>query len=604
MYGNKTVLDMNGATKTDIITPTDPSHMMDNIETAQYNVKRGLKEFGQKGAEAVMSELKQLDDMSVLEPTSTLSPEQRHDALAYLMFLKRKRCGRIKGRGCADGRKQREHTNKQDASSPTVSLEALILTCLIDAKEGRKVTTCDVPGAFMHADQDELVHVRFEGPMAEILVKVNPKLYRPHILIEKGKKVLYARLRKALYGTLRAALLFWQDLRGFLLSLGFEPNPYDDCVVNMTIDDNQCTVVWHVDDLKISHMDQAVIDSLVLILNGKYGTHKPLTVTNGTKHEDLGMTLDYSLPGKVVIDMSSYIRKVIGDARPDMDGRVFTLAAANLFEVNETAPKLPEEEADYFHHMVARLLFVCKRTRPDIQTAIAFLSTRVRAPDRDDYKKLTRVIRYLRSCPEMNLTLEANNALVIKWYVDGSFAVHPDMKSHTGATMIIGKGSTYSTSQKQKINTRSSTEAELVAVNDAMGQILWTKYFLESQGYEISNNILEQDNKSALLLEKNGRASSGKRTRHINIRYFFVQDRIASGDMTVEHCPTEEMIGDFFTKPLQGAAFKKFRDAILNNSNGSTLQECVGNQMTSPDKGRKTNVQFQGLTTSDKEKTD
>ena len=141
--------------------------------------------------------------------------------------------------------------------------------------------------------------------------------------------------------------------------------------------------------------------------------------------------------------------------------------------------------------------------------------------------------------------------------------------------MTIGKGAAYTTSQKQKINTRSSTEAELVAVNDAMGQILWTRYFMEAQGYNIDANILEQDNKSAMLLEKNGKLSSSKKTRHINIRYFFVQDRIAAGEVMLEHCPTEEMVGDFFTKPLQGATFRKFRDAILNLPNGSIPQECV-----------------------------
>lgn len=124
----------------------------------------------------------------------------------------------------------------------------------------------------------------------------------------------------------------------------------------------------------------------------------------------------------------------------------------------------------------------------------------------------------------MPLTLEANSLQVIKWHIDASFAVHPDMKGHTGGAMTLGKGSIYGTSTRQKINSRSSTEAELVGVNDVMPQVLWTWYFLMAQGYDVDDNIVYQDNQSTMLLEKNGKASSSKRTRHINIRYFFVTD--------------------------------------------------------------------------------
>jgi hypothetical protein len=142
--------------------------------------------------------------------------------------------------------------------------------------------------------------------------------------------------------------------------------------------------------------------------------------------------------------------------------------------------------------------------------------------------------------------------------------VHPDMKSHTGATMSLGKEAVYSRSTRQKLNTKSSTEAELVGVDDVMPQILWTKYFLEAQGYKINDSKIFQDNQSTILLAKNGKRSSSKRTRHINIRYFFVTDRVKSNEVSIEYCPTEEMDADFFTKPLQGSLFRKFRNRIMN----------------------------------------
>eukprot|EP00978_Attheya_sp_CCMP212_P046656 scaffold403813_cov59-Attheya_sp.AAC.3 len=165
----------------------------------------------------------------------------------------------------------------------------------------------------------------------------------------------------------------------------------------------------------------------------------------------------------------------------------------------------------------------------------------------------------------MPLTLEGENIIFIKWWVDASYVVHPDMRSHTGATMSLGKGSIYSTSTRQKLNTKSSTEAELVGVSDAMSQILWTRYFTEAQGYGVDDNVVAQDNMSTMLLENTRRASSSRQTHHINTRYFFVTDRIKNKEMSVIHCPTGEMVADYFTKPLQGGAlFKKFRDLIMN----------------------------------------
>jgi hypothetical protein len=133
-------------------------------------------------------------------------------------------------------------------------------------------------------------------------------------------------------------------------------------------------------------------------------------------------------------------------------------------------------------------------------------------PDIDNWKKLTHCMRYLCDSKELYLTLEANDGIDIKWWIDALFAVHPDMKSHMGGTMLLGKGSVYSMSRKQRINTKSLTEAELVGVNDGMPLVIWTRNFIMAQDYKINDNVVFQDNQSAMLLEKNGRALSGQAT--------------------------------------------------------------------------------------------
>jgi hypothetical protein len=182
----------------------------------------------------VLTELQQLYDRDVMEPvhTSDLTSWERKGALRYLMFLKEKRCGQIKGRGCADGRPQREHMTKEETSSPTVANEALMLTCVIDAIEGRDVATVDIPGAFMQSGMEGNVHMKLQGVMAEVIMKLDTKKYEKYVVQENRQDTIYVKLTKALYGTLQVALLIWQNLSSKLQEWGFEINPYDFCVAN------------------------------------------------------------------------------------------------------------------------------------------------------------------------------------------------------------------------------------------------------------------------------------------------------------------------------------------------------------------------------------
>ena len=428
--------------------PRDYGHLHTTLEhtvMTQYSIKKGLKVFGNAGVDAVTSELKQLHDRKVIQPVlpSKMTNEMKRNALPYLMFLKEKRTGQIKGRGCADGRKQRESLSKEEVSSPTVAVEFVMISCTIDAHEERDVAVVDVPGAFMQADMEDTVYMRIDGAMAELLIQLDPDYYNQFAERHNGKLVLYVLLLKALYGTLKAALLFWKKLSSTLISWGFEINPYDPCVANKMINGKQCTILWHVDDLKISHVDEAEVTTIIKLLSTEFGKEAALTIHRGKIHDYLGMKLDYSEKGIVKIDMEQYVQNILKEMPEEMSGVSPTPAANHLFDVNPDQQKLDITQKEFFHHVVAQLLFLCKRARPDIQTAIAFLCTRVKNPDTDDYKKLCRVIKYLRGTIELPLRLEANSLSIVKWWVDASYTVHPDMKSHTGGIFSMGKGGIY-----------------------------------------------------------------------------------------------------------------------------------------------------------------
>jgi hypothetical protein len=196
-------------------------------------------------------------------------------------------------------------------------------------------------------------------------------------------------------------------------------------------------------------------------------------------------------------------------------------------------------------------------------TAVAFLTTRVQKCDADDLKKLTRLLRYLRATRERGVVLEIGDVIRITVYIDAAYGVHMDSgKSHSGAAVMVGYGPVSVSSTKQHIVTKSSTEAELVALSDYASAGISIKNFLEAQGYEVECNLM-QDNMSTMALIKRGRPGASG-SRHISIRYFWLSDRAAAGEVNILHSPTEEMVANILTKPLQGAQFLAERAMLTN----------------------------------------
>jgi hypothetical protein len=147
----------------------------------------------------------------------------------------------------------------------------------------------------------------------------------------------------------------------------FKINPHDWCITNKMIDGKQCTVLWHMDDIKVSHKNPKVVSAVLEPFEERYGKEALLTVTRGNKKQDyLGMTLDYSVDGKVQILMIDYIKKMSAEIPENVSREAPTPAVNHLSQVNKDADKLDEELAQHFHHNVVKLLFLCKWARPDV----------------------------------------------------------------------------------------------------------------------------------------------------------------------------------------------------------------------------------------------
>ncbi len=432
----------------------------------------------------------------------------------------------------------------------------------------------------MH-DAKDCVIICITGVIVDWLVKVSPKVYALYVATNsRGEKSLLVECYNAIYGTMVAGLLYYRKFSSSLKKKGFTVNPYDPCVWNRDIKGKHMTICFHVNDCKILHLDPRVVDYTIAWLHEEYksvftdGSSK-MKVARGKVHKYLGMTLEFATPKIVKVTMLEYVDEIVGswdkacselnDGYNIVSGhkRIATAAPNNLFKVDEDAVKLDQVRAKAFHNITAKDIYVTKRVRPDVSLAIALLTMRVKGPDIDNWCKLCHLVEYIQSTCDLPLILGAVGTGVLSWYVDALFAVHPDMWGHTGGPMTMGRGFPLDKLTKHELNTHSSTESEIVAVDDLIPQILWMRLFMKAQGFVVRDNILYQDNKSAMLLETNGRSLSSKRTRHIEIHYYYVADQIAKGDLRVVWCPTDKMIADFQTKPLQGKAFVKLQDLLM-----------------------------------------
>lgn len=488
-----------------------------------------------------------------------LSKSQLKKRLRSFMFLKEKylptgEFERLKARVVAGGNGQ-DRTIYDTVSSPTVSLTSVFMIAAIAAREKRKVRVIDFVGAYLNAYLKEEVLMKLDPICSAVLIKIVPgyeKFLDDH-------ECITVRLIKALYGCIESALLWFEHLSNTLLEIGFKQNSLDPCVFNIGEGENQCTFCVYVDDAMITCKDENVIEQVVKKLVNKY---EKITSKDGLVHNYIGMTFDFTNDDEVSITMKGYIDEILKSYK--VEGKATTPALSYLYDIREST-LLDEEKIEIFHSRVAKLLYLAKRVRPEILPAVNFLSTRVKAPTEDDWSKLERCLKYLNGEPNMGIKLssKSNQELDLVSYVDASYGIHPDGKSHSGMCIALGKGPVFVKSSKQKIVTKSSTEAELVALSDSCSQVIWSRDFLINQGYNLTHAMIYQDNLGTLALVEKGRSTSDT-TRHINVRYYFIKDRIKSGEITVKHMPTDNMIADALTKPLQGNLFKRMRAKLLN----------------------------------------
>jgi hypothetical protein len=531
--------------------------------STQVTARNALKTFGLDGIKAIRKEIDGLLQKKVFTGVliDGLSATQRKKVIRMSCFLKEKRDSRgafikLKARLVAGGHMQdRTLFNQDQTSSPTVSTSSIFSIISTGISESRSFMTFDISMAYLNAEMTDEVYMTLDPAMTKILLEQD-KTGEFKECLKDGRATV--KLNKALYGCVQSARLWYNYLSKFLFTIGFTANPVDPCVFNrITSTGKQTTLAIHVDDGLTTSEDLEDLALLGRQLKEKFDDMECSIAED--KFEYLGMQIDISDGEKAILTMEKYVADIIDEN--DVTTTAETPASGNLFTVGES-PVLKEDERQCFHRVVAQLLYLATRTRPDILLPITFLCSRVTLATEEDKGKLRRVLSYLHNTRKLGIVLGCKGEGVsLSVYADASYAVHGDYKSHGGVFISHNRGPVLVKCSKQKIVTKSSTEAELVTLSDAVSLAAHNIEFLKGQGYSV-NAVLQQDNTSTISLAENGRSNSD-RTKHIGIRYFFVKQYIENGTMKIQHCPTLQMIADILTKPLQGELFRRLRDLLL-----------------------------------------
>jgi hypothetical protein len=540
------------STQSEINTELNQDVQRDEVPaTYHISVAKGIQQWGSRAHDAIKDEMRAMLDKEVFEPVSRDCVSKR--PIISFMFLKEKKSPdgqiqRIKARLVAGGHMQ-DRALYEDLASPTCATQTLFIVAAIAVKKKWLVTTADIGTAYLNAHLiREDIFMTLDEHSSSILNSLDSRFIPHHV-----SKKITVRLRKALYGCVESALLWYKHLDGTLKEAGFERNLYDRCLYVAP----GIHVLIYVDDLFIASESEEKKDKLIKLLREKY---KAITLSEGKIHSYLGMKFNFSSPGQVSITMLNQIE----EALQDMDVKEYATPATNdLFDKQTSNNKLlNKRQAEFFHSKVAKLLYIAKRTRPDILLSVSFLTTKVRNPTETDFTALNRTLGYLKRTKDEELVIKPREDMQCSTCADASHAVHPDARSHSGNTSSIGGGAIYTESKVEDGVTRSSSESELKALDRALPQVIWLRNLLTSLGFPQKPTVIFQDNKSTIILSGKGYPCS-KRTRHINIQFFRIKQYVENFSVTLKYLPTEEMLADILTKPLQGQLFRKFASQLL-----------------------------------------
>jgi hypothetical protein len=406
----------------------------------------------------------------------------------------------------------------------------------IAAARKLKLRQFDIKTAFLYGDLEEDIYMN------------QPKGY------EDGT-TLVCKLQRSLYGLKQAPRCWNKKFKNMLLSFDLKETKADPCVFVSTKNEQLLIVAIFVDDGIIAATNDEQVDMMVKYLKNNFETKA------GELDHFLGIEIDQRPDGSIFIHQSSYCQRV--------------LERFNIWEANALCiPADPQHSLDPnlsestqagevpYRESVGSLLYLSQITRPDITFAVNLVSRYLEKPLIIHWNAVKRILKYLKGTFNYGLIYDSSVKLKLCGYSDADYAGDTTTRRSTsGSIFMMTNGIVAWCSQRQKSVALSTTEAEYVALSQAVQELTWltllTSDLLETQG---ETPVLYADNQSAIKLLNN--PEFHKRTKHIDVRYHYIREKFNEGVFSLEYVCSKEQLADILTKPTPRTRFQELREML------------------------------------------
>ena len=454
--------------------------------------------------------------------------------------------------------------------SPTIPSDVAMLQLGQASYEKANVEVFDIPSAYLnaHLAPHKRQLMRFNKAIAEIICKVDPSAKQ---FLQKDGTLIVEVLR-ALYGFPESAKLWYEYIRDALLKGGYKQCPSEPCLFMKKTKNEWSVITIFVDDCLHTYKGVHIRDELYQCLhNAKLPEPvvQQLTPTNDISY--LGINIHLKSRGELFLSQPGFIKEIFNKYKPTKQYK--TPCTNDLFSRTKEELECKEfVDTTEFLSKLMKLMFLARLTRPDILLSVVGLATRSKQPNIYDMQRLERIIGYLLYTKDLGMNIKVTNT-ELNAYFDASWNCHPDAKGHSGIVITIGHFGfpVIFKSSKQKIVTRSSTEAELVCDFTGTDILLYARRLWLFLGYgsDKEPSDLHQDNTSTITISYMGRGSSGSNSKYMDLKYFWIKDYLDKNIIRMKYLPTDQMIADFFASPRTGAIFTDMRDVIMGYNNSS-----------------------------------
>jgi hypothetical protein len=538
--------------------PEDDDWNEDFEAVVNMTVREAMKLNPEKSTKAIEMEFQQLVEQNTWTPVdpSTIPKDKLKEIISSHLIVVEKlhpdgSVDKWKARVTARG--DQEIVLLRCFRSPTADIVILWCVLAVVAGKGMQIQTIDVKGAYLKVALDRDQYMVLTGEQCKIYTNLYPETKK---FVSNGK--LFVKLNKALYGLKESAYLWYEHMKASLLRIGFVQSQSDQCLFTWKGRGLVYAVLW-VDDLFIASEFDSDLKDVNDGLFKEYGDD--LKIKTGNKVEYLGMDIEINSDKSVSVTQTGYVDELLKRFETTKSSK--TPVQSNGHTSTGDKELIADGNKEFISKVMS-VMYLAKRTRPDLLKPITDLATKCHSPTIGDVKAINKLLEYIMFTKDDHIRFDTKD-YGIYVYSDASYQSHPDGKGHSGTIISIGKHNTpvFAKSCKQKIVTLSSTEAELVAFHEGFMRGLWVKAIVNDLGIDTKFITMYQDNMSTIQLLKNGGSHSFK-SRHINGRYYYAKQFLDTGELVVEHLSTTNMVADMLTKNLDGTLLKIMKGKILN----------------------------------------